>query len=250
MADSIPKEIDIQDQDPSKVAPKKTSISRETSAKMAVKIPHDDQDDASPVVSHKQENDTKSNETNPPAKKAFKIRRDVQEKIMAYMGQELQTDRKNMSKQEVAQGCGYAKAGAHSFHYSWRDLEKNRKWVAKSGKGVFCLTDVGKDHIPSGIVLVSKKQDNKGKQEAFLKTLLKQCQEAKKDKMEIVFDILCDGMPHTLEEFTLATGYANLKSKGLGYPFSHMEKKMKILEKPAKEVFQFTDKCFPEGRPV
>jgi len=226
-------------------ATKKTKMESKES-KATATASHDD--DASTVVSDKK--GAKNDKDENPKKKKPKIRRDVQEKIMAYMGQELQTDRKNMSKQEVAEGCGYAKAGAHGFHYAWQDLEKTQKWVAKSGTGTFCLTDLGKDHIPTGIVLVSKKRDNKGKQEAFLQTLLKQCKEAKEDKMVLVFEILSDGQQHTLAEFTEATGYANLKSKGLGYPFTHMEKKMKILERPEKEVYKFADKCFPEGRPV
>ena len=201
MADTTRKEISVPVQDPSEVALIEESSNSGVAGKdkMTTGIPDDGIDDASTVVSENQDDDKKSDKK-PPAKKAVKIRRDVQEKIMAYMGQELQTGRTDMSKQEVAEGCGFAKAGAHSFHYAWRDLEQNAKWLAKSGKGVFRLTDIGKDHIPSGIILICKKQDNNGKQEAFRKTLLKQCKEAKDDKMVIVFDILSDGKPHSIVE--------------------------------------------------
>jgi hypothetical protein len=79
--------------------------------------------------------------------------------------------------------------------------------------------------------------------------LLKQCKEAQSDKCASLFEILADGQPHSLEEFIAATGYANLKSKGLGYPLTHMIKKMKIVEKTDDKFYRFTDKCFPEGRP-
>lgn len=165
------------------------------------------------------------------------------------MGQELQIDRKDMGKQEVAEFVGFAKAGAHGFHYAWRDLELNKKYITKSGKGLFRLTELGKDSIPKGIIIVPKRQDNAGKQEFFLNALVKQCKEAKLEKATLMFDILSDGKSHSLEEFTKATGYANLKSKGLGYAFTHMEKKMKILEKTGSGEYRFTDKAFPEGRP-
>lgn len=189
-----------------------------------------------------------TDEKPPKPGKDKKVKPELQKKMLAYFGQELQSDRKTMTKQEVAEGCGFAKAGAHSFFYSWQDMEKNKHWLAKSGKE-FYLTELGKTNIPEGIVLISKKQDNPSKQESFLKILLKQCKEANPDKSKIIFDILSDGDWHGLNEFTGATGYANLKSKGLGYAFTHMEKKMKILEKNESKEYRFTDKCFPEGRP-
>ncbi|CAB9503170.1 expressed unknown protein [Seminavis robusta] len=183
-------------------------------------------------------------------KKKPKIRVDVQDKILAYFGQQLQTDRKDVPKEEVAQECGFAKSGSHGFFYAWQDLLKNKGWIARSSeKGCFRLTDQGKDNIPEGVVLVSARKDNAGMLEFFKTCLLKQCKKAKSDKVDIMFDILKDGKPHSLEEFTNATGYANLKSAGLGYPFSHMEKKMKVLEKNADKMYQLTDKCFPDGRP-
>jgi hypothetical protein len=177
------------------------------------------------------------------------IKPKIQEKILAYFGQELESDRTSVPKQEVAEGCGYTSAGAHPFFYSWQDLEKEKKWITKAPGKMFCLTEEGKQHIPKGIVLVAKTKDNASKQQSFLKILLKQCNEAKAEKCDIVFRILSDGEWHGLDEFTNATGYANLKSKGLGYPFTHMEKKMKILEKNANKEYRFTDKMFPEGRP-
>lgn len=183
-------------------------------------------------------------------KKKGKVKLDVQKKILAWMGQELQVDRLDVKKQEVAEGCGFQYAGTHSFFYAWQDLEKNKAWIAKapSAKGCFRLTETGRDNIPMDVVLVSAKKDNAGKQEFFKATLIKQCKEAKKDKVDIMFDILKDGEHHPLQEFIDKTGYANLKSKGLGYPLSHMENKMKIVEKSDK-MYWFTDKCFPEGRP-
>jgi len=183
-------------------------------------------------------------------KKEPVVKVEVQNKILAWMGQEIQVDRVDLKKQEVAEGCGFQKAGTKSFHYAWRDLQQNKQWIAKSPseKGSFRLTEAGRDNMPTDVVLVSAKKDNAGKQEFFKAALLKQCKEAKQDKLDIIFDILKDGKLHSLDEFTKATGYANYKSKGLGYPLSHMEKKMKILEKIEK-MYQFTDKCFPEGRP-
>lgn len=197
------------------------------------------------------DNESKSGATSKvkkASKNSKKVSKEVQEKILAYMGQELQTDRKDISKQEVAEGCGFARAGSHRFFYSWQDLERNQKFVVKSGTNMFRLTDLGKDHIPKGLVLVSKKIDNSGKQKSFLKILKKQCKEAT-DKVDLIFDIMSDGQAHSVDEFTKATGYANLKSKGLGYPLSHMIKKMNIVEKLADNTYRFTDKCFPEGRP-
>ena len=138
-------------------------------------------------------------------------------------------------------------------------LERNLKWIVKSNfkqEGVsrcFQLSEFGYDNIPKGIKLeVSKQRDNAGKLEFLMKSLLKQCNEAKPDKTQIFFDILKDGQYHELDEFLDATGYKNLKSKGLGYPFSHMEKKMKILERHPDHKIQYrlTDKCFPTGRPT
>jgi hypothetical protein len=177
-----------------------------------------------------------------------KVRAEVQEKILAYLGQELQVDRKDVTKQEVAEACEFKKAGSHGFFYAWQDLERTKQWVGKSsaGKGLVCLTDAGRDNIPTGVILAVP-LDNAGKQQFFKEALLKSCDGAIAAKLDIIFGILEDGKKHHLDEFTKATGYANLKSKGLGYPLSHMEKKMKIVEK-ADGLYWFTDKCFPKGR--
>jgi len=199
----------------------------------------------------KTDDDTTVKKQGPKPKNKRKFKIEVQKKILAYLGQSLQVDRKNVPKQEVALGCGVQSARTHGFFYAWQDLEKNKHWIAKSQteKGTFCLTDAGKDNIPNDVVLVAVRNDNAGKLELFRSTLLKQCKEAKPDKVAIIFDILKDGKPHALGELTEATGYVNLKSKGLGYPLSFMEKKMKTLEKLEGKLYQFTDKCFPEGRP-
>jgi hypothetical protein len=195
-----------------------------------------------PEVESEKEDDKKK-ETHP------KVRKSVQDKILAFMGQELQTDREEMTKQECAEGIGYLKEGTHRFFYSFRDLEQEKEFVVKTGGKLYALTELGKANIPHGTVIVSARKDNAGKQEFFLKALLKQCKEAKPEKAASIFDILSDGQDHALDEFVAATGYANLKSKGLGYTFGHMEKKMKILEKTEGKMYRFTDKCFPEGRP-
>lgn len=195
--------------------------------------------------------ETTSDKAKKPRDNSKKISKEVQDKIMTYFGQELEADRTNVSKQEVAEGSGFAKAGSHRFFYSWQDLQNNKHWITKSGgKDSFCLTDVGKCSIPKGIVLVAKKKDNSGKQQSFLKMLLKQCKEAKSDKCADLFNVFADGEAHSEKELAAITGYANLKSKGLGYPLTHMMKKMKILEKTEDKKYRFTDKCFPEGRPV
>ena len=194
----------------------------------------------------------KKTKTKAEKPKKSKVKPELQDKILAYMGQELQVnDRPEVTKQEVAEGCGYAKAGVHNFFYSWQDMQKEKKWIERSSaKGCFRLTQLGRDNIPQGVILVAKRHDNAGKQEYYLKALCKQCKEAKEDKSSIMFEILKDGAWHDLDEFTEATGYKNLKSKGLGYAFTHMEKKMKILEKNSEtKQYRFTDKCFPEGRP-
>jgi len=194
---------------------------------------------------------TKARAKKSPVDNSKKISKEVQDKIMGYFGQELEADRTHVFKQEVAEGCGFTKAGSHRFFYSWQDLESNQHWITKSdGKGLFRLTDVGKDNMPKGIVLVAKKKDNDGKQQSFLKMLLKQCKEAKSDKCSDLFKVFADGASHSLEELSAVTGYANLKSKGLGYPLTHMTKKMKILEKTGDNKYRFTENCFPEGRPA
>ena len=210
-----------------------------------------DKVDCSDISSNTMENKSKSGIASgvKKAPNSKKVSKEVQDKILAYMGQELQTDRKDMSKQEVAEGCGFSRAGSHRFFYSWQDLERNQKFVAKSGTNMFRLTELGKDHIPQGLVLgVSKKLDNVGKQKSFLKILKKQCKEAT-DKVDKLFDIMSDGQAHSVEEFAKATECKNLKTKSLGYPLSHMIKKMHIVEKLADNSYRFTDKCFPEGRP-
>jgi hypothetical protein len=210
-----------------------------TYASSAVETDNDKSSDA--------ENEREGANSTSHAKK--KTSKDVQERIMTFMGQELQAGRSDVGKQEVAEGCGFSKAGSHSFFYSWQDLERNHQWLAKSGKGCFCLTDLGKDNIPKGVLLAPKKKDNAGTQQFFLKMLLKQCKEATGSKCSLLFEIMADGKSHSLAEFVQATGYANLKSKGLGYPLSYMEKKMKVVEKTGDKKYRFTDKCFPEGRP-
>lgn len=183
-------------------------------------------------------------------KKQPKVRADVQEKILAYFGAQLQHDRKDVPRDEIAQGCSFANARTHGFFYAWQDLVKNKGYIVTgTGKGCFRLTDAGKDNIPEGVVVKVPKKDNAGMQEFFKKNLLKQCKAAKADKLDIIFGILKDGEAHSLEEFTEATGYANLKSRGLGDPFSWMQKKMNILERGGDKKYQFTDKCFPDGRP-
>jgi hypothetical protein len=149
---------------------------------------------------------------------------EVQQKILAYLGRELQVDRQYVTKQEVEDGCDFKKADSPPFSYAWQDLERTKEWVS-SGKGLVFLTDAGK-------------------QQFFKETLLKTCKEAKAVTVEIIFDIFKDGKPHHLDEFTAATGYANMRSKGLGYPLRHMQRKMKIVEKCGDKTYRFTDKCF------
>jgi hypothetical protein len=59
---------------------------------------------------------------------------DVQDKILVYMGQELQTDRLDMTKQECAEGIGYSKAGTYPLFYAWQDLEKKKGWIVKTNE--------------------------------------------------------------------------------------------------------------------
>ena len=241
----------------SKSTSKKTAVKMEEEEEDEVKKEStsdgdegDNKDDSKSPSDTKTTNATKTKAVEKPKKS--KVKPELQDKILAYMGQELQVnDRPEVTKQEVAEGCGYSKAGVHNFFYSWQDMQKEKKWIEKSSaKGCFRLTQLGRDNIPQGVILVAKRHDNAGKQDYYLKALCKQCKEAKEDKSSIMFDILKDGEWHNLDEFTAATGYKNLKSKGLGYAFTHMEKKMKILEKNSEtKQYRFTDKCFPDGRP-
>ena len=73
--------------------------------------------------SEKEEEVSSSSSPSPKKEKKItksKVRKDIQDKIMAYMGQELQVnDRKDLTKNEVAQGCGYANGRVHKFFYTW-----------------------------------------------------------------------------------------------------------------------------------
>lgn len=181
---------------------------------------------------------------------AKKVKKEVQDKIMACFGEGLDLDILEVSKKDIAERLN-TQPGSHGFFYAWQDLQKNKGYIQKLGRGgKFSLTKVGKQNLPKGVVLgIAKIKTNDDKIDTLKKSLLKQCKEAVAAKVDIIFDILKDGKPHTLDEFTQATGYANLKSKGLGYPISFMTKDMKILEKVEKDTWQFTDKCFPQGRP-
>ena len=165
-------------------------------------------------------------------------------KILAYLGDQLQTlDRTDIKKQELAEVCGYMKTGSHGFFYAYKDLVD--EGMIHRGK----LTDLGISSLPTDAVSFQKPKGNTEMQDHFFKLLRKGCKEGTDEKTKQIFEILSDGKDHELKEFTSATGYANLKSKGLGYNISYMEKKVKILEKTKPNTWRFTDKCFPDGRP-
>lgn len=184
-----------------------------------------------------------------------KVRKEVQDKILAAIAQAEQDDEEaaitGVLKQDIVEASGYSKAGSHGFFYAWTDLAKYKKFVVKKTTGRFGLTPLGRDHVPRGVVLLAPTpKDNASKQASLLKRLVKQCKYAQPDKTNLMFEILKDGNWHSLDEFTEATGYANLKSRGLGDTFQHMIKKMRILEKNANNEYRFNDKCFPEGHPI
>ena len=167
--------------------------------------------------------------------------------ILAYLGEQLQSlNRTDVPRQELAEACGYARTGSHGFSYAYSELKKEGKLHKKNGK----LTDFGISCIPKGLSISFKKpKDNTEMQQHLWKLLRKKCKEGTDEKTKAIFKILSDGKTHELKEFTAATGYANLKSKGLGYNFTCMEKDMKILEKPKPNSWRFTNTCFPKGRP-
>ena len=166
--------------------------------------------------------------------------------ILAYLGEQLQSlNRTDISKQELAEVCGYARTGSHGFSYAYSELKEEGKLHPKTGK----LTDCGIACIPKGLIAFAKPKDNTEMQQHLWKLLRKKCKEGTDEKTKAIFKILSDGKTHELKEFTDATGYANLKSKGLGYNFTCMEKAMKILEKPKPNAWRFTNACFPTGRP-
>ena len=160
------------------------------------------------------------------------------------MVEQLQTlDRAVIQKQELAEACGYAKSGSHGFFYAYKEL--GQEGMISKGK----LTDLGIRSVPKEVFSFAKRKDNKETQANFFKLLRKRCKEGTDEKVKIIFEILSDGKEHGLKKFTDATGYANLKSKGLGYNIACMEKEMGILEKKGPNRWEFTDKCFPDGRP-
>ena len=146
-------------------------------------------------------------------------------------------------KKDIAEAIGYSSHGCHGFFYSYKELVE--EGMIAGGK----LTDLGFRSLPKDSFSFAAPKTNEEKQEQFYKLLRKKCKEGTDEKTKIIFDILSDGKPHDLKEFTRATGYANLKSKGLGYNFTCMLKDMKILEKTEQNKWRFSDKCFPKGRP-
>jgi len=169
-------------------------------------------------------------------------------KILAYMAEELgNLNRKIIPKQELAEACGYSRPGSHGFSYAFSELKAEGK-IANTKGGCY-LTDLGKESVPKESFSFSQPKTNADKQEHFYKLLRKRCKEGSNEKTKILFDILSDGKSHSLKEFTDATGYANYKSKGLGYNLTCMVKEMKIAEKTGSKEWRFTDICFPQGRP-
>lgn len=152
-------------------------------------------------------------------------------------------DRKVVPKKEIAEAIGYSAPGSHPFFYAYQALVNDGMILRGE------LTDLGFRSAPTESLVFAKPKTNEEKQESFFKLLRKRVNEGTDEKVNIIFEILSDGKTHELNEFTRATGYANLKSKGLGYNLTYMEKDMKILEKTAPNTWQFTDKCFPNGRP-
>eukprot|EP00536_Pseudo-nitzschia_multiseries_P003196 jgi/Psemu1/295132/fgenesh1_pm.47_\ len=170
-------------------------------------------------------------------------------KILVYMAQVHKTmssdemGRECIAKKEVAEACGYGSPGSHGFFYAYKELVDEGMISGEK------LTDLGLQSVPEESYPFQKPKTNEDKQESFYKLLRKKCKEGTNEKTKIIFDVLSDGKPHTLKEFTIATGYANLKSKGLGYNLTCMEKDMKIVTRIESNKWQFTDKCFPNGRP-
>ena len=165
------------------------------------------------------------------------------------MAEELQTlDRKRIPQQELAEICGYAKPGSHGFFYAFSELKAEN--MIMNEKGGAKLTESGLCSVPKEKIAFAKPKTNKEKQDYYFKLLRRKCTEGTPEKVKIIFELLSDGKPHKLEEFVEATGYRNLKSKGLGYNLTCMEKELKILKKLEKNSWVFTDKCFPEGRPA
>ena len=165
--------------------------------------------------------------------------------ILAYMWFELGSLQRNkIPTEELASALGYAKPGVHAFFYARQELRQEGR-ITRDGS----LTDLGKESIPKENFSFVKPKTNSEMQKYYMQLLRKKVREGPDEKVQIIFNILSDGKPHALEEFTSKTGYANMKSKGLGYNLSAMEKQLKILEKTGAKSYRFTNKCFPEGRP-
>ena len=184
-------------------------------------------------------------------KQRKKVSKEIQDKIIAVLGQELEYGRKEVPKEEVAGRCGFQRPGTHRFFYSLQDLMKQGIVMKGTTKGCICLTDKGKDNIPQGVTLPAR-VDNAAKQMFFADGVRKACNAANipGNKVDIIFDILKDGKPHSTDEIIEATGVKNMKTKSVGQVLTDiMEKKMSIIEKTDGKKYQFTDKCFPDGRP-
>jgi hypothetical protein len=202
------------------------------------------QSNTDPVTKESQYATKAANKAETKKMKSEKVKLD----ILAFLGGQLQTlDRRDIPKNEVAEACGYSAPGSHGFFYPLKELVAEGKIMRSSTKGCICLTDDGIISIPLHAV-APPRMDNAGRQAQLLKSLMK-CKQGVPDKMSVVFNIFIDGRPHGLDELTQETGYKNMSSQGLGYPISFMINTMKILKKVKADTWQFTDKCFPEGRP-
>ena len=156
-------------------------------------------------------------------------------------------NRKEVPRQEIAEACGYEKIGSHGFFYAFSELKAEGMLTVRKNMGK--LTELGIESAPNEEQSFAKPKTNKDTHELFYKLLRKKCKEGTDVKVRKIFDILCDGEPHPIKDFIKASGYTDKKSKGLGYNLTCMERDMKILERTSENKYQFTDKCFPKGRP-
>lgn len=140
---------------------------------------------------------------------------------------------------------GYARADSTGYRNIMKKLKVECRYIEKSNKKV-SLTEAGVKFMQAKSGDDIQKPTTNKSMEEFFKTMIIKTGKGKvpADKLNIVWELLSDKEPHSIQEILEKTGYTRPDSTGYRAIIKGM-KDSKLIEKEGKSYKFIVEKVFP-----
>ncbi|KAL3905552.1 MAG: hypothetical protein SGILL_009631 [Bacillariaceae sp.] len=179
------------------------------------------------------------------AKKDSGTLEEKENKIMGHLFNMHLMERGPVDETELLVISGYARADSTGYRNIMKKLKVECRYIEKSNKKV-SLTEAGVKFMQAKSGDDIQKPTTNKSMEEFFKTMIIKTGKGKvpSDKLNIVWELLSDKEPHSIQEILEKTGYTRPDSTGYRAIIKGM-KDSKLIEKEGKSYKFIVEKVFP-----